>query len=140
MRLVHSPTLYFENIAGQLLTEPTGFLRAVWSEQPRRLEDTQAMFHSMHRALQQFGWSRILINQVRMRPFSPQEQAWVAKEWLLEAVREGGYRYGAVVVSPDVMTRLATAYITTQVQGLPLVYHSFDEETKAVEWLLRQPA
>lgn len=140
MKLVQSPTLYFENVAGRLLAEPAGFLRAVWSEQPRRLEDTQAMFNTMRRALQQFGWSRVLIDQVRMRSFSPQEQAWVAKEWLPAAVREGGYRHGAVLVSPDVMTRLATAFITTQVQGLPLVYHSFDDEKAAVAWLLRQMA
>ncbi|UOR05080.1 hypothetical protein MUN82_19350 [Hymenobacter aerilatus] len=131
-------SLYYENVAGRLLADPAGFLRVVWSSQPRSPEDVPALFAHMTQALQHYGWSRILINQVAMRRFSPQEQEWVANEWLPHAVQKGGYRYGAVLVSPDVMTRLATAFITTKIQGLPLVYHSFDEETTAVDWLLRQ--
>jgi hypothetical protein len=38
-----------------------------------------------------------------------------------------------------VLVRLATAYVTTHVQGLPLAYRSFDTETEAVRWLLDQP-
>ncbi|MBC6610991.1 hypothetical protein H8B15_08655 [Hymenobacter sp. BT507] len=132
------PVLYFENAAGRLFADPLGFLRAMWSSQPRGPEDARGLFTHMTEALQHYGWSRILINQVGMRRFTPQEQEWVANEWLPHAVREGGYRHGAVLVSPDVMTRLATAFITTKIQGLPLVYHSFDEEEVAVSWLLRQ--
>ncbi|HEX8350498.1 MAG TPA: hypothetical protein VF598_11090 [Hymenobacter sp.] len=131
--------IYFQNVAGQLLEDPSGFLRANWSTQPRALEDTQALFTHMLQALQHRRWSRILVNQVGMRPFSSEEQAWIAKEWLLRAVREGGYRHGAVVVSPDVMVRLATAYVTTQVHDVPLVYRSFEAEPSAVQWLLQQP-
>lgn len=138
MRMAAPSTVYFENAAGRLLTDSAGFLRVVWSNQPRGPKDVEALFTHMTRALQQYGWGRILINQVNMRRFTPQEQEWVANEWLPHAVREGGYRFGAVLVSPDVMTRLATAYITTKIQGLPLVYHSFDEEATAVSWLLRQ--
>lgn len=132
------PTLYFENPAGRLLEDPAGFLRADWSNKMRGPEDTRALFTHMTRALRRHGWNKILVDQVGMRPFSPQEQRWVAQDWLPRAVREGGYRYGAVLVSHDVITRLATAYITTQVQGLPLTYRSFDEESPAVRWLLQQ--
>jgi len=133
-------TRYFQNAAGELIRDSAGFLRANWYSQPRTLDDTQALFSHMMLALRRHGWSRILINQVGMPPFSPEEQAWVAHEWLPQAVREGGYRHGAVVVSPDVMVRLATAYITTHVQSLPLTYRSFDAETDAVTWLLQQSA
>ncbi|WP_046243895.1 hypothetical protein [Hymenobacter terrenus] len=71
-----------------------------------------------------------------MRSFTAAEQQWVAHKWLPRAV-EGGYRRGAVVVSPNVLVRLATAYVTTNVQGLPLVYRSFDSEAEAVRWLLQ---
>ena len=138
MRLVAPPTVYFENTAGRLLTDPAGFLRVVWSNQLRGPQDVEALFTHMTRALRQYGWSRILIDQVAMRRFTPQEQEWVANKWLPHAVQEGGYRFGAVLVSPDVMTRLATAYITTKIQGLSVVYHSFGEEATAVDWLLRQ--
>ena len=132
--------MYYQNTAGQLLEDPAGFLRANWSSQPRRLEATQALFGRMIQALRYHGWSRILVDQLQMTPFTPAEQTWIAQQWLPRAVHEGGYRYGAVLVSPNVIVRLATAYITTQVQNVPLVYRSFQVETEAVKWLLQQPA
>ncbi|NML66111.1 hypothetical protein HHL22_12930 [Hymenobacter sp. RP-2-7] len=120
--------------------DPAGLLRIAWGSQPRSLAATQALFEQLLRQLQTTRWSRVLVNQVQMPPFSPAEQQWVATNWLPRAVAEGGYRHGAVLVSPTVLVRLATAYITTYVQGLPLVYRSFDSEADAVRWLLRQPA
>jgi hypothetical protein len=134
-----TPLLLFKNNAGQLLADPAGFLRASWSTQPRTLADTRALFGTMQRELLQHRWSRILINQVGMVPFTQAEQQWVAHEWLPQAVRVGGYRHGAVVVSHDVLVRLATAYVTTSVQGLPLTYRSFDRDADAVHWLAQQP-
>jgi hypothetical protein len=133
-------TLLFSNTAGQLFADPANFLRARWADQPRTLADTQALFANMTLALRHHRWSRILVNQVIMQPFSPAEQQWVSQEWLPHAVQQGGYRVGAVVVSTDAYTRLATAYITTNVGGLPLRYRSFDAEAEALAWLLQQPA
>jgi hypothetical protein len=90
----------------------------------------------MARALQQRGWGKVLANQTLMPPFSPAEQQWI-QEWLPQAVRESGYRYGAIVVSTDTYARLATAFITTNVGGLPLRYRSFDDAAQAIAWLLR---
>ncbi|TGE21279.1 hypothetical protein E5K00_13375 [Hymenobacter aquaticus] len=132
--------LYFENTAARLTQDPNGFLRVRWTSKARRLEETQAVFTHMRLALERFGWSRILIDQTAMLPFTTAEQQWISQQWLPRAVQEGGYRHGAVVVSPEVMVRLATSYITTQVLGLPLVYRSFEHETEAVQWLLSQPA
>ena len=129
----------FHNAAGQLQEDPAGFLYIRWAAHARTLADTQALFSSMSEALRRRGWGKILINQVEMWPFSPAEQQWVAQEWLPRAVRESGYRYGAVLVSHDAYTRLATAYITTSVGGLPLRYRSFDEEAQARAWLRQQP-
>ena len=132
-------TLLFSNAAGQLFADPANVLRARWTNQPRTLADTQALFTNMAQVLQQRSWSRILVNQVVMRPFSPAEQQWIAQQWLPHAVQQSGYRTGAVVVSTDTYTRLATAYITTSVGGLPLRYRSFDAEAEALNWLLQQP-
>lgn len=131
---------YFVNAAGYLMLDPAGFLRAHWSRGPRRLADTQALFGMMAQVLQQQGWNRILINQTEMPPFTTEEQQWVSTQWLPQAVRVAGYRFGAVVVSREVLTRLATAYITANVQGLPLLYRSFDQDTDAKAWLLAQTA
>lgn len=133
------PTLYFENNAGQLLLDPAGFLRANWSARPRGPEDAKGLLTHMAAALQRHGWSRVLIDQRHMPPFTPAEQQWITQQWLPQTVRASGYRHGAVVVSPQVLVRLATAFVTTHVQGLPLVYRSFEDEAEARQWLLRQP-
>lgn len=133
------PAIYFKNAAGQLLEDTAGFLRVNWSSNPYRPEEVRALFTHMAYALRRNSWSRILINQVGMRAFSQEEQQWITQEWLPLAV-QAGYRHGAVVVSEDVMVRLATAYITTQVNNLPLIYRSFINEAEALQWLLQQPA
>ncbi|MBF9142681.1 hypothetical protein [Hymenobacter properus] len=133
-----TPELLFENQAGRLEADAAGFLRTTWSSKRRTLADTQGLFNAMLRGLQQRRWGRILINQIHMMPFTPAEQQWVAADWLPRAVAEGGYRFGAVVVSPDVLVRLATAFVTTNVQGLPLTYRTFDTDAQATQWLGQQ--
>lgn len=133
------PTLFFENNAGQLREDPAGFLRIDWSSRTRTLPELQDFCEHMLLGLQRNRWARALGNQRDMLPFSPAEQQWVTQSWLPRMVREGGYRFGALVVSPNVMVRLATAYVTTTVQGLPLVYRSFEREDEALQWLLQQP-
>jgi hypothetical protein len=128
----------FENAAGRLRKDPTGFLRVTWEAGKRTLADTSALFMAMTNALLQYQWSRILVDQVHMQPFTAQEQHWIAQEWLPHAVQEGGYRFGAVVVSTNQFTRLATAFITISVQGLPILYRSFDQEEQAVSWIIKQ--
>ncbi|UOQ78990.1 hypothetical protein MUN84_10965 [Hymenobacter sp. 5516J-16] len=134
------PLVYFENAAGRLLEDPAGFIRANWSGSTYGLADVRGLFTHMMLGLQRRGWSRILINQLTMRPFTHQEQEWIAQKWLPQAVSEGGYRHGAVVVSPEVMVRLATAYITTQSQSLAITYRSFETDAAAQAWLLQQPS
>ena len=131
-------TVYFNNPACQLLEEPAGFLRAIWSREERNPTQFNAVFNHMIQALRRYGWSKILIDQRQMRAFTAAEQQWIAREWLPRAVLEGGYRHGAIIVSEDVFTRLATAYVTTAVQNLPLVYRTFPDEAAAVAWLRAQ--
>ena len=128
-----------KNAAGQVIVDPAGFLRLHWSDQPRTFAETCAMFTTAAGALARYEWGRILINQVNMRPFSPQEQEWISQQWLPAAVRTSGYRFGAVVVATNVLTRLATAYVTTSFADLPLRYRSFDAEQESIAWLMQQP-
>ncbi len=125
----------FQNPAGQLAADPAGFLRLTWLPGPRQLADTQSLLMQMARGLRQYGWGKVLADQSRMSSFSPAEQQWV-QQWLPEAVA-AGYRYGAIVVSADTYARLATAFITTNVGGLPLRYRSFDAVPDAEAWLRR---
>ena len=129
-------SIIFTNPAGQLAADPAGFLRMTWLSGARQLADTQGLLTALAHALRQRGWSKVLADQTLMSSFSPTEQQWVTQEWLAFAV-ECGYRYGAIVVSTDTYARLATAFITTNVGGLPLRYRSFDEVAQATDWLLR---
>ena len=138
MPVTSNSVLLLDNAAGQVIAEPAGYLRLMWSGQPRTFADTHAMFTTAAQALRQRGWSRILVNQVHMVPFTSQEQLWVSQEWLPAAVHESGYRFGAVVLAANVLTRLATAFVTSTPE-LPLRYRSFGAEKEALAWLLQQP-
>lgn len=133
-----APTLVFENAAGRVEADPAGFMRAHWGPGPRTLAEAQALLRGLSQGIRHYRWPLVLVDQVAMPPFSPAEQAWITQEWLPAAVREAGYRAGAVVLATDIYARLATAYVTTSVHGLPLRYRSFDDEAAAVAWLLRQ--
>jgi hypothetical protein len=124
--------------SGQVIAEAAGYLRLHWGSQPRPFADTCAMFNTAARVLRQHGWGRILVDQVDMLPFTSKEQLWISEEWLPAAVKESGYRHGAVVVAKNVLTRLATAFVTSTPE-LPLRYRSFGTEREAVDWLLQQP-
>jgi len=126
---------FFQNPAGQLAADPAGFVRMSWRAGPRTLADTQALLTQLAQALRQRRWGKVLADQTLMPSFSPAEQQWISQEWLPQAVHEGGYRYGAIVVSTDTYARLATAFITTNVGGLPLRYRSFDNAEQATAWL-----
>ncbi|RZL07843.1 MAG: hypothetical protein EOO62_16450 [Hymenobacter sp.] len=134
---VASLLLLFKNPAGQLLADPAGFIRLTWSAAPRQLADTQALLTQLAHALRQHNWGKVLADQTLMPSFSPAEQQWIAQQWLPQAVQQSGYRHGAIVVSMDTYARLATAFITTSVQGLPLRYRSFDDAAQAAAWLLK---
>lgn len=110
-----------------------------WSAKARTLADTQGLLLHMSQTLRQYHWHRVLANQVAMPAFSADEQAWIRNEWLTQAAASG-YRAGAILVATDTFARLATAYITTNVQGLSIRYRSFDLETEAIAWLLQQAA
>ena len=137
MQPITAPLLLLHNAAGQVIAEPEGFLRLQWSGQTRTFADTRAMFTTGAQALRRYGWERILVNQVQMQPFSSEEQLWISQQWLPNAVRESGYRFGAVVVATNVLTRLATAFVTSAPE-LPLRYRSFGTEEEALNWLLLQ--
>ncbi|RYY19770.1 MAG: STAS/SEC14 domain-containing protein [Cytophagaceae bacterium] len=136
---VAASTVLYHNAAGQLAADPAGFLRMSWTAGPRTLPDTQGLLTQLARALQQRGWGKVLADQTLMPSFSPAEQHWIVQEWLPLAVQESGYRYGAIVVSTNTYARLATAFITTSVGGLPLRYRSFDQVAEAIAWLGQQP-
>lgn len=130
-----TPTIYFKNNAGCLWEEPAGYLRLEYYPGPRLEAQFRSLLTHARQALQRHSWSRMLVNQQQMSPFTAAEEAWMTTEWLPQAVHENGYRYGAVVVAHDVFARLAMTGIVMTSRKLGHTYRNFEHEKEAAAWL-----
>jgi hypothetical protein len=131
-------TIYFKNNAGCLWEEPLGYLQLEYYAGARSETQFQALLTHAQQAMKRHGWHRMLVNQQAMSAFTPIEEAWMMNEWLPRAVREAGYRYGAVVVAHNVFARLAMAGIVMTSRKLGHTYRNFEQEPDAIAWLLQQ--
>jgi hypothetical protein len=135
LKPVSSRSLYFENSGGRIWEEAEGFLRLEYRPGSREIAQFRALLTHVAQALHRRGWSRILVDQRAMTPFSAAEQDWMSNEWLPQAVREYGYRHGAVLVAQDVFARLAMNQLMLASRGLNHAYRTFGSEAEAVAWL-----
>ena len=133
-----SRTIYFKNNVGCLWEEPEAYLRLEYYPGPREEVQFRSLLTHVRQAMQRRSWSRMLINQQKMSPFTPSEESWMMNDWLPQAVHENGYRHGAVVVAHDVFARLAMTGIVMTSRKLGHTYRNFEHEREAVDWLLTQ--
>lgn len=131
-------TIYFKNTVGCIWEEPEGYLRLDYYPGARQEGEFKALLTHVRQAMQRHNWDRLLINQQQMSPFKPAEESWMVNEWLPQAVREVGYRYGAVLVAHDVFARLAMTSLVMTSRKLGHTYRNFEHEKEAVAWLLAQ--
>lgn len=131
-----SRSIYFENGVGRIWEEPEAYLRLEYRSGPREEMQFRALLNHLAQALSRRGWHRILVDQQAMIPFTPSEQEWMVGQWLPRAVRENGYRYGAVVVAHNVFARLAMTQLILGSKDLPHTYRTFENDAEAVTWLL----
>lgn len=132
-----SRTLYFENSIGRLLEEPEGYIRLEYKPGARDMVQYRAILTHLMQALSRHRWSKVLIDQRVMSPYTPIELAWMSDDWLPRAVNEHGYRLGAFIVSPDVFARLAMNQLVMASRNLPHTYRTFETENLAVAWLMK---
>ncbi|MBJ6107928.1 hypothetical protein JAO73_02815 [Hymenobacter sp. BT523] len=135
MRTSPIRTLYFENSTGRIWEEPDGYVRLEYRPGSRETVQFRAMLTHLAQALARHRWSKALIDQREMTPFTPAELDWMTNEWLPTAVRECGYRYGAALVAHDVFARLAMNQLVMASRGLAHTYRTFESEAEATEWL-----
>lgn len=131
--------LYYENPAGRVYDDPSGFARLVYLPGPRHLADLRLLLNQAGHLLARRGDGRMLIDQRLMQPFSPAEQHLLLHEWLPWAIEACGYCCGAVVQAQNVFARLATVTTLTQLRDAGMHYRYFDDEPTAVAWLQSQP-
>lgn len=130
--------VYYENAVGRAADDPLGFARLTYHPRLRELATFSALLGHVTRLLARRADGCLLVDQRRMTPFTPAEQAFVIEQWLPRTVVEGGYRFGAVIMAENAFARLATRTVTTAVRELPMVYQYFEQEAQAVAWLLQQ--
>jgi hypothetical protein len=133
-----SRTIYFKNSIGCIWEEPADYLRLDYYPGARAEGQFKALLTHVRQAMQRHAWDRLLINQQQMSPFTPAEESWMTTEWLPQAVREAGYRYGAVIVAHDVFARLAMSSLLPTSRKLGHLYRNFEQEPEAIAWLLAQ--
>lgn len=131
-------TIYFENSVGRIWEEPQEYLRLEYRAGPREEIQFRSLLNHLAQALARRGWNSILVDQQAMTPFSPSEQAWMGSQWLPRAVRDSGYRYGAVVAAHNVFARLAMTQLVLGSRDLPHTYRTFENDAEGVAWLLEQ--
>ncbi|WP_035560762.1 hypothetical protein [Hymenobacter sp. IS2118] len=131
-------SLYFENATGRIWEEPAQYLRIEYYPGARENAPFRALLTHLAQALVRRQWDKILVDQREMAPYSPTEQDWMTNEWLPRAVRESGYRYGAVLVANDVFARLAMNQLMMATRTLAHTYRAFEAEDAAVVWLVQQ--
>ena len=135
--MLKSPTrtLYFENSIGRIWEEPEGYVRLEYRRGVRESVQFRAMLTHLGQALARHRWSKALIDQRDMTPYTPAELDWMTNEWLPGAVRECGYRHGAALVAHDVFARLAMNQLVMASRGLAHTYRTFESEAEALTWL-----
>ncbi|RPD44085.1 hypothetical protein DNI29_22055 [Hymenobacter sediminis] len=130
--------VHYENAIGRAVDDPLGFARLTYRPGARELAPFATLLGQVTRLLAWRGDGCLLVDQRLMEPFTPAEQEFVIGHWLPQAVADGGYRFGAVVLANNVFARLATRTVTTAVRNLPMVYQYFEQEEQAIAWLLEQ--
>ncbi|MGI4742246.1 MAG: hypothetical protein ACRYG7_44375 [Janthinobacterium lividum] len=133
-----SRTIYFKNSIGCIWEEPGDYLRLDYYPGVRADGQFKALLTHVRQALQRRSWARLLVNQQQMSPFTPTEEDWMINEWLPQAIRENGYRYGAVIVAQDVFARLAMNSLVVTSRKLGHLYRNFEHEPEAIAWLVAQ--
>ena len=129
-------SLYFENSAGRVWEEPAGYIRLEYRAGAREVAQFRALLTHTAQALYRQQWDKILVDQREMAPYNPTEQEWMTNEWLPRAVRENGYRFGAILVAHNVFARLVTNQFVMASRGLAHTYRTFENETDGLQWLL----
>ncbi|MFC6221881.1 hypothetical protein ACFP2F_01410 [Hymenobacter artigasi] len=131
-------SLYFENSIGRIWEEPEGFLRLEYRAGPREQVQFRALLTHTAQALSRRQWSKMLVDQREMSPYNPSEQDWMTNEWLPRAVKENGYRCGAILLAHNVFARLVTNQFVMASRSLSHTYRTFETEDEAMVWLLEQ--
>jgi hypothetical protein len=84
--------------------------------------------------LREHGARRVLADTRQMKVISAEDQAWVAKEWIPESMKDG-LKYSAVVMPKSTVARMSVKQIVNDAGYLGRERAFFDDIDKAKAWL-----
>lgn len=126
--------------AARLVVHPLGFVHLTWLPGSSSSSAFRATFEQLLAQLEHHAYAKALIDQRWMAQPTDEDCTWYLLDWLPRATRHR-YRYGALLPPYDLFGRASTQGVVRQaVAHYPLVYHYFEREPCAIEWLLAQPA
>ncbi len=128
-------TLCYQNAAGKLFYQPTGYVRLAWHPDRVPLEAIQAYYGQVLSLLQSTGARKIMSEHGQRAPLPGAAQEWLTGTWIPQAIREARVRYCAIVEGSDPMHRLSTQSVVSAAPG-GLIFQRFDNVPDAEAWLL----
>ncbi|UOQ74895.1 hypothetical protein [Hymenobacter cellulosilyticus] len=136
--LVPGIRLYFENAVGRVLEHPDGYALIQYHSGPREMPLLQAFLTHTGQLMQLRGWHRLLSDHRVMRPFTPDESAWILSYWLSRQTEGGGVITGAGVFPAEQVARMPAEHVEQDAHRPGLVFRMFADENQAATWLLQR--
>ncbi|RSK44073.1 hypothetical protein [Hymenobacter rigui] len=106
--------IYYENGAGRILENYSGFAVLKYHATPRPEQSLAQLLHATGQLLLARSWSRLLVDQQLMQPFSPEEERWILKEWFLHKVQRPASLYIAIVPPLNARTGSRVQQVVSQ--------------------------
>lgn len=132
---MNTPLLYYRNPLGSLTYDPRGFVTLQWSAEPITPAELQSLYAHTLQALRHHGTRKLLTNQVHRQPLPPEEQAWLAQQWVPQAISECAYSHCAIVESEHEAGRAAARAVGSRL-SVALDFRYFQDAVEAENWLI----
>lgn len=131
--------VYFENAVGRLAEHAHGYALLRYHPGKRHPADFQAFLTHLGHLLHRRGWHKVLTDQRALSPFTEPERSWIREQWMNPRPGVRRETVAAVLLPHDVFARLSTNLVMQDARDGNLVYHIFEDEVAAGQWLRQVP-
>ena len=135
LRYPSDSSLYFHNELATVLEHADGYVRIDWHPIPIQSTTLRAVYKHVLELFLHSGLGKLLSDHQHRPPLLEHDLNWINQQWVPQALRQTNYRYCAVVLSPDPLTRTATLAANRQLDDLPVRVEYFEDERRAAQWL-----
>ncbi|MDO7847518.1 hypothetical protein Q5H92_14205 [Hymenobacter sp. M29] len=127
-------TLYFQNAAGKVFHNPSGYARLAWSAERPTLDHIKAFYEQVLALLLNTGTRKILSDHGQRAPLPVAAQEWLTTNWIPRAMSQARTRHCAIVEGADPLHRLSTQSVVSA-SPTGFVFQRFSNVEAAETWL-----